>query len=103
MKLQGVLQAEGLVTHVADVLVVYVRLWDTMTIHEGHVSVCVCVCVCVRACAYHVLAVLVGDVLLQALLAAEQLVTLVTLVEFVTWGEAAEWVLLYRRTARTDP
>ena len=68
---------------------------------------CLCVCACVRICAcaraYHVLAVLVGDVLLQALLAAEQLVTLVTLVEFVTWGEAAEWVLLYRRTARTEP
>ena len=46
MKLQGILQAEGLVTQVADVLVVYVRLWDTTTIHEGR-ETCVCVCVCV--------------------------------------------------------
>ena len=62
---------------------------------------CVCVCVKVRREApgghtYHVLAVLVGDVLLQALLAAEQLVALVTFVEFITWGSAAEWVLLYK-------
>ena len=65
---------------------------------------CVCVCVCEcrsggatpRGQTYHVLAVLVGDVLLQTLLAAEQLVALITLVEFITWGKAAEWVLLYK-------
>lgn len=36
---------------------------------------------------HHVLAVLVRDVLLQTLLAAEQLVTFITLEELITWED----------------
>lgn len=46
---------------------------------------------------HHVLAVLIRDVLLQTLLAAEQLVTFITFKQLITWKDARRDSLMLKR------